>query len=231
MSTRLVLFDLDGTLLDTAPDLAAALNLQRAEHKLAPLPFARIRPEVSHGSPALLRLGFGIRHDDSRYAGMRARLLAIYRERLSRETRFFPGTEALLASIEQRGLRWGVVTNKPAALTEPLLDAFQLRERAVCVVCADSCVRRKPEPDGLLRACAFAATAPAESLYVGDAREDVLAAHAAGMSVALALYGYLGADDEPGSWQADYLLSRPADLLAVFADPPAIAAARPDVNA
>lgn len=210
---RLVLFDLDGTLLDTAPDLGAALNIQRAEHNLAPLAFEDIRPQVSHGSPALLKLGFGIRPDDSRYAGMRTRLLEIYRERLSRETRFFPGIESLLTQLEHLGLLWGVVTNKPIALTEPLLDAFQLRTRAVCVVGGDSTARRKPYPDGLLQACTLADIAPAAAVYVGDARQDIVAAHAAGMYAALALYGYLGADDEPAKWGADVVLQQPGELL------------------
>lgn len=215
---QLVLFDLDGTLLDTAPDLGAALNMQRAEHNLAPLPFTDIRPQVSHGSPALLKLGFGIRPDDSRYAGMRTRLLDIYRARLSRETRFFPGVEILLAQIEQSGLRWGVVTNKPMALTEPLLEAFHLRTRAACVVGGDSTARRKPYPDGLLRACELTASAPADSVYIGDARNDVVAAHAAGMRAALVLYGYLSPADQPAAWAADVLLQKPGDLSAWLAN-------------
>lgn len=210
---RLVLFDLDGTLLDTAPDLGAALNAQRAEHNLAPLAFEDIRPQVSHGSPALLKLGFGVRPDDSRYAGMRTRLLEIYRARLSRETRFFPGIEPLLVQLEHRGLRWGVVTNKPIALTEPLLDAFRLRTRAVCVVGGDSTARRKPYPDGLLQACTLAHIAPAAAVYVGDARQDIVAAHSAGMRAALVLYGYLSAEDQPATWNADLVLQQPGELL------------------
>lgn len=210
---QLVLFDLDGTLLDTAPDLGAALNTQRAEHNLPPLAVTDIRPAVSHGSPALLKLGFGVRPDDSRYAGMRTRLLDIYRARLSRETRFFPGVEALLAQLEQSGLRWGVVTNKPIALTEPLLAAFHLHARAACVVGGDSTVRRKPYPDGLLRACELVAIEPAATIYIGDARNDVVAAHAAGMRAALVLYGYLSSTDQPDTWAADVLLQSPGDLL------------------
>ncbi|MGH8403637.1 MAG: HAD family hydrolase, partial [Gammaproteobacteria bacterium] len=115
---QLVLFDLDGTLLDTAPDLGAALNQQRAEYNLPPLSQELIRPVVSQGSSALLKLGFGIAPNDSKYAGMRARLLEVYRGCLNQETRFFPGMETLLKKLEQRGLLWGVATNKPAALTE-----------------------------------------------------------------------------------------------------------------
>lgn len=215
---HLVLFDLDGTLLDTAPDLSAALNAQRAEYNLAPLPPESIRQEISHGSPAMLKLAFGVEPEDSRYAGMRARLWELYREHLSRETRFFTGVEAMLMQLEQRGWRWGIVTNKPATLTEPLLDAFQVRERAVCIVSGDSTPRRKPYPDGLLHACTLAAADPAATVYIGDARQDVQAAHAAGMRAVLALYGYLGANDQPDAWEADGLLQKPEDLLAWLTD-------------
>lgn len=213
MSTRLILFDLDGTLLDTAPDLGATLNTLRGEHKLPPLPAERIRPLVSHGSPALLKLGFGIEPQDSRYAGMRTRLLDIYRGCLNRETRFFPGVEYLLGELDRHTLRWGIVTNKPAALTEPLVAAFHLHTRAACVVSGDSTPRRKPHPDQLLHACTLAGVRPQDASYVGDAERDVQAAHAAGMRAVVALYGYIGAEDRPQSWQADGLLVEPADLL------------------
>ena len=219
---QLILFDLDGTLLDTAPDLGAALNTLRADHNLPPLSAERIRPLVSHGSPALLKLGFGIEPQDSRYAGMRARLLDIYRNCLSRKTRFFPGIEVLLEELEQRALRWGIVTNKPAALTQPLVETFQLHTRAVCVVSGDSTPRRKPHPDQLLHACALAGVEPQTAAYVGDAERDVEAAHSAGMRAVVALYGYIGDDEQPQNWQADGLLVAPADLLG-WLDNPAMA--------
>lgn len=210
---QLILFDLDGTLLDTAPDLGAALNAQRAEHRMPPLPQERIRPVVSHGSPALLKLGFGIEPNDSRYATMRARLLEIYRGCLHRETRMFRGVDTLLHALEQGALRWGVVTNKPGALTLPLLEAFDLKQRAACIVSGDSVPRRKPHPDQLLHACVLAGALPQETIYVGDAERDVQAAHAAGMRALVALYGYIGNDEHPESWQADALLAAPGDLL------------------
>ncbi len=209
----LILFDLDGTLLDTAPDLGTALNTQRAEHKLSPLPPERIRPIVSHGTPALLKLGFGIEPNDSRFAGMRVRLLEIYRGCLNQETQLFPGIEAVLLNIEQRGMRWGIVTNKPGALTEPLLQAFNLNERAACVVSGDTTPRRKPHPDQLLHACTLTGCSPANSIYVGDAQRDVEAAHAAGMRALVALYGYIDVSESPADWQADGLLRNPAELL------------------
>jgi len=209
----LILFDLDGTLLDTAPDLGTALNTQRAEHKLAPLPQERIRPIVSHGSPALLKLGFGIEPNDSRYAGMRARLLEIYRGCLSQETRLFPGIDAVLLDLEHRGMRWGIVTNKPGALTEPLLQAFNLNQRTACVVSGDTTPRRKPHPDQLLHACALTSCSPANSIYVGDAQRDVEAGRAAGMQTLVALYGYIDSSEQPTDWGADGLLEKPTDLL------------------
>ena len=209
----LILFDLDGTLLDTAPDLGTALNTQRAEHKLAALPQETIRPVVSHGSPALLKLGFGIEPNDSRYAGMRARLLEIYRSCLSQKTCLFSGIEEVLQDLEQRGMRWGIVTNKPGALTEPLLQTFQLHQRAACVVSGDTTPRRKPHPDQLLHACTLTGCSPTSSLYVGDAQRDVEAAHAAGMQALVALYGYIDVNEKPDAWQADGLLEKPADLL------------------
>ncbi|MGB9430173.1 MAG: HAD-IA family hydrolase [Gammaproteobacteria bacterium] len=210
---QLILFDLDGTLLDTAPDLGAALNKQRAEHKLGPLLQERIRPVVSHGSPALLKLGFGIEPNDSRYAGMRARLLEIYRSNLNSGTQFFPGMVSVLRELGHRHLPWGIVTNKPGALTEPLLQAFGLQQRAACVVSGDTTPRRKPHPDQLLHACALTRCKPMHSLYVGDARRDVEAAHAAGMRALVATYGYIDVSEQPADWQADGLLEKPADLL------------------
>ena len=168
---------------------------------------------VSHGSPALLKLGFGIEPNDSRYAGMRARLLAIYHDCLSCETRFFPGVETVLQELERRALRWGIVTNKPGALTEPLLKAFDLHQRAACVVSGDTTPRRKPHPDQLLHACVLTACNPADSIYVGDAQRDVEAAHAAGMRALVALYGYIDNSEQPIDWQADGLLEKPTDLL------------------
>jgi phosphoglycolate phosphatase len=217
MSVRLLLLDLDGTLLDTAPDMGAALNLLRGEHKLPPLPQERIRPHVSHGAPALLKLGFGLEPQDTRYAEMRARYLAIYQQHLAEETRLFNGMEAVLERFDKTRLPWGVVTNKPGWLTEPLLDAFGLRQRAACVVSGDSLARRKPHPEPLLHACTTCGVSVEESAYVGDAQRDVEAAHAAGMRAVVALYGYLGEDEMPTSWKAEHLIQHPSDLLTWLA--------------
>jgi N-acetyl-D-muramate 6-phosphate phosphatase len=213
MPIRLILFDLDGTLLDTAPDLGGALNALRTEYNLNPLPADMIRPVVSHGAPALLKIGFGIAPNDSRYSSIRNRLLELYSERITQETSYFPGVESLLKELERRKLTWGVVTNKPSHLTDPLLRAFGLYERAACVVSGDTTPRRKPHPDQLLYACDLCEVGPAQSLYFGDAQRDVQAARAANMRALVALYGYIEASEQPSTWEADAMIQHPAELL------------------
>lgn len=211
---HLVLFDLDGTLADTAPDMAAALNQLRAEESLPPLPFAAIRPEVSHGSPAMLKLGFDIATDAPAYPALRQRFLDLYEAQLCRKTVLFPGVPDLLDAIERQSLRWGIVTNKPGWLTDPLLEQLALTSRATCVVSGDTTPNRKPHPDPLLHACQLASTSPAACVYVGDAVRDVQAAHAAGMATVVARYGYIADHEQPDDWGADYLIESPADLLS-----------------
>ncbi len=209
-----VLFDLDGTLLDTAPDLVGALNRLRAEHGLAPLPYAGLRAVASHGSAAMVRAGFGIADDAPGFAALVARFVALYRDGLAEATAPLPGIEAVLAALEARGLRWGVVTNKPAALTGPLMAALGLAARAACIVSGDTLPTRKPDPAPMLHACALAGVSPAECLYIGDAERDVEAGRRAGMVTLAARFGYLGADDRPEAWGADGIVDAPEDILA-----------------
>ncbi|MHB8453137.1 MAG: HAD family hydrolase [Acidiferrobacterales bacterium] len=210
---RTVLFDLDGTLADTAPDLGLALNALLHEQGLAPLPYERIRPEASHGARALLRLGFGITPEHPRYDALRHRFLELYAAGLCRETRLFPGISELLAALRQRGLNWGIVTNKPAFLTEPLVRELGLAEAAACVVSGDTTANAKPHPEPLLHACARAGSTPSECLYVGDAARDIEAGRVAGMQTLVALFGYIGERDDPNSWGADGLVPSPAGIL------------------
>jgi phosphoglycolate phosphatase len=210
---RTVLFDLDGTLLDTAPDLAAALNAVRTEQGQPPLPFEQIRPVVSHGGIALIELGFGLIRTDPAFEPLRQRLLAIYRDNLAVRTRLFPGMAALLAALEQRGLNWGVVTNKPGWLTDPLLSALGLYTRAACVVSGDTLEQRKPHPAPLLHACALAGSRPEQCVYVGDAQRDIEAGRNAGMHTLVALFGYLQPQDDPHAWAADAAVREPAGIL------------------
>lgn len=208
-----VLFDLDGTLLDTAPDLAYALNRVRAEEGLDAMPYERIRPQVSNGARALVLLGFGGDERHPRFEIRRQRLLAVYHANLCRETRLFAGMDLVLSAIERSGGRWGVVTNKPGWLTEPLLDTLGLLDRAACVVSGDTVARRKPHPDPLLRAAQLAAAVPAECVYVGDARRDVEAARAAGMGMLAAAFGYVDAAEDPAHWGADAVIASPTEIL------------------
>ena len=201
------------TLLDTAPDLADALNAVRTEQGYAALPFEKIRPVVSHGGIALIELGFGLDRNDPAFEALRQRLLAIYRANLAVRTRLFPGMEALLAGLEQRGLNWGVVTNKPGWLTEPLLAALDLYARAACVVSGDTLEQRKPHPAPLLHACALAGSQPEQCVYVGDAQRDIEAGRNAGMHTLVALFGYLQPQDDPQAWAADATVAEPAAIL------------------
>ncbi|HTT07779.1 MAG TPA: HAD-IA family hydrolase [Gammaproteobacteria bacterium] len=210
---QLVLLDLDGTLADTGPDLAYALNTVRAEERRPALPYAHIRPQVSHGARALIRLGFGGQETEPDFERRRQRLLDVYRENLCVRTKLFPGMAAVLAGIERLGLRWGVVTNKPAWLTDPLLAAMQLDKRVTCVVSGDTVTPRKPHPNPLLHAARAAGVEPAQCVYIGDAERDVQAGKAAGMHTLVAAFGYLDTDDNPRAWGADAIINQPSDIL------------------
>lgn len=213
---RCLLFDLDGTLVDTAPDLAATLNALRAEHGQMPLPFDTIRPHVSHGARAMVRVGFAIDEGDARFTTLRERFLALYRERLMTNSRLFDGMDTVLAALENRGVKWGIVTNKPAWLTEPLLAGLGLASRAACIISGDTTRNRKPHPEPLLHASALVGIAPEHCLYIGDARRDIEAGRAAGMKTLVALFGYLGEDDSPHEWDADGTIDDPLDILDWF---------------
>jgi phosphoglycolate phosphatase len=209
---RAILFDLDGTLLDTAPDMAGALNGLRAERRLAPLPYATVRPQVSHGAARLVKLGFPDADADT-FAALQARFLEIYSGALSRETRLFDGMDGVLTGLATRGLKCGIVTNKPSWLTDPLLAQLGLTSRFACVVSGDTVSERKPHPMPMLHAARVAGVAPRECVYVGDAERDIQAAHAAGMPGLAAAYGYVGSDEDLGSWGADGVIAGPRDLL------------------
>jgi N-acetyl-D-muramate 6-phosphate phosphatase len=212
MALRAVLFDLDGTLLDTAPDMVGALNALRREELLAPMPYDTIRSAVSHGAARVVKTGFP---DASPETSLRLqqRFLEIYRSALSRETRLFPGMSEVLDALESSGIKSGIVTNKAAWLTEPLLAELGLRARFACVVSGDTLAERKPHPAPLLHAAALAEVLPGDCIYVGDAERDVQAAHAAAMPALVANYGYLRADEDSARWGGDGYLQRPLDLL------------------
>ena len=210
---KAVLFDLDGTLADTAGDLAYALNATLQHYGHAPLPFERIRPVVSHGGIALIRLGFGLQPEDPGFEDKRQYLLKIYQENICRQTRLFDGMAQVLEHLEQQRKPWGIVTNKPSWLTDPLMEQLPLPATTSCIVSGDTCAHNKPHPQPLLYACKLLNSAPEQTLYVGDAERDIQAGKAARMPTACACYGYLQAQDQPRQWGADYQLAHPLELL------------------
>jgi N-acetyl-D-muramate 6-phosphate phosphatase len=209
---RAVLFDLDGTLLDTAPDLVSALNAVRVEQGRAPLAFDLARTQVSHGSSGLIRLGFPDLSGEPLEA-LRLRLLDVYSVHLAVGTRLFDGCQQVLDYLTKHDMPWGIVTNKPAFLTQPLLVTLKLDQLAACVVSGDTLPQRKPHPAPLQLAASQLQIAPGHCLYVGDAERDVQSARAAGMPVLVARYGYLGPDDDPASWQPDGHIDSPLQIL------------------
>ena len=211
-SIRSVLFDLDGTLLDTASDLGAALNELRAQHGLESLPQSSIRPYVSKGTAALVEIGLGAASPVEQDARIK-RFLALYRDRLADETRPFDEVPELLNALEQRGILWGIVTNKVAWLAEPLLAALGLASRARVIVCGDTLAERKPSPIPLLYAAQRMSVLAAECLFLGDAQCDMQAAHAAGMIAIGARFGYVADADMPESWPAHAWIDSPIELL------------------
>lgn len=216
VSTRAVLLDLDGTLLDTAPDMVGTLNDLRRENGLAPVPFEQARRQVSHGATALVRLGFP-EAVDSVFAALREQFLEIYSRRLCVETTVYEGIGEALARLESDGIAWGIVTNKPGWLTEPLLERLALHQRARVVVSGDSVPERKPHPAPLLHAAERLGIAPAQCIYIGDAERDVLAARAAGMKVFVALFGYISPDEQPRQWPATGWLDTPQAMSEFLA--------------
>jgi len=224
-----VLFDLDGTYADTAADMGAALNQLLARHGRPPLPPALIRPHVSHGARGLLKLGFDLTPEDPAFAALRAEYLALYAADICCHTRPFDGMEALIQRLLDQGLAWGIVTNKPGWLTEPLLAAMDPRPTPACVVSGDTAARPKPHPDPLLHACALLGLDPARCWYVGDDARDILAGRAAGMATLAAGWGYLGTESHPREWGADGLAEHPLAVLDWLAGdrPPTAPPSRP----
>jgi 2-phosphoglycolate phosphatase len=208
-----IFFDLDGTLLDTAPDLAHALNFLLTKYQQPTLSIEKIRPLITEGSPGLLCHGFQISLVDPLFKTLRTEFLAVYRECLNQKTQFFPGIENVLSYLDQQKIIWGIVTNKPGWLTEPLMTYFNLTHRYRCLVSGDTLAQYKPAPEPLWHACALASVTPQHCVYIGDAESDVRAAKAAGLLSMVAKYGYIAPHHNPEHWQADYLIDTPEDIL------------------
>ncbi|MDJ0776317.1 MAG: phosphoglycolate phosphatase [Gammaproteobacteria bacterium] len=208
-----VLFDLDGTLVDTAPDMGGALNNLLREENLAPLPLEQIRPYVSQGGLVLTRLGFADKVADTEIEPLRQRFLHHYRAIVADESRLFDGFAAVLDDLEARGLAWGIVTNKPEWLTWPLLEQLGLATRAAVVIGGDTLERRKPDPMPLQVAAERIRIDPASCVYLGDDERDIVAGRAAGMKTLVADWGYIEASIDTAAWQADGSVASPGELL------------------
>ena len=204
--------------MDTAPDLGHALNLLLQRHGKAPLSDAAIRPFASHGSRGLIGLGFGITPQDANFIHMRDEYLNIYDTVFTRSPKLLPGIAELLQAIENKGLKWGIVTNKPRRFTVGLIESMglNLENRAACVVCGDDAPQPKPSPATLLLACSQVGVKPENCMYVGDAERDVQAGKAAGMKTVVALFGYIDVSDKPSEWGADALINTPKELLKII---------------
>lgn len=210
---RSVLFDLDGTLADTAPDLANALNQVRAEQGLMPLPLQTIRFEVSNGAAALVKLGFNIDVDHRDFEPLRLRLLEFYQQDIAAQTRLFDGMQEVLNTLEALNILWGVVTNKPARFTHPLLEALGVSRRAACIVSGDTLEKKKPYPEPILHACDLVGCKPHETVYVGDAQRDIESGRRAGTKTLVALFGYIGDHLQPQQWGADGMVETPQHII------------------
>ncbi len=212
----MILFDLDGTLVDTAPDLGYALNLQRERHGLAPLSMNTIRPFASHGSKGLLNIGFGLGPEDETFEEMRIEYLDLYNQVFTRSPTLFDGVGDLLATLHQRNIKWGVVTNKPRRFAAPLIESMRLNSPMACLVCGDDATLPKPAPDTLFLACKQGAANPNDCFYVGDAQRDIEAGNAASMKTIVALWGYIDASDQPMTWGANFSIQHPSELIALI---------------
>jgi 2-phosphoglycolate phosphatase len=210
---KTVLFDLDGTLLDTAGDLGFALNKLAEREGLPPVPMDKIRIVASDGSKALLKLAFQMDEDHPQFASFREAFINFYTQHLSVNTKLFPGMDKVLDQLDDYQIPWGVVTNKPSQLAKALLNDLDLADRCVCIVGGNCVDRLKPHPDSLLLACKLSNCTPKECVYVGDAERDIEAAKYAGMRSIVALYGYLTPHCSPEIWHADYYIDQPKDLL------------------
>jgi 2-phosphoglycolate phosphatase len=208
-----VLFDLDGTLADTAGDLGGALNHLRVARGLAPLPLDALRPYASAGARGLIGVGLDIHPGHAEYDQLRLDFLDAYVGCLADTTALFDGMAALLDQLESLGLKWGVVTNKPHRFTVPVMEGLNLMTRAGTVISGDTTAHAKPHPLPLLKACEELGVAPGRCLYVGDDLRDIQAAQAAHMPSAAAAWGYIGHNGEIASWGADVIAAQPLDLL------------------
>lgn len=212
-----ILFDLDGTLADTAPDLGESVNILLLEEGRLQIPLETLRPFTSQGVRGLLKAGFSIDVAHPAYERLSQRFLAIYAERLCHATRLFDEIPELLDTLEQMSLAWGIVTNKRMRFTDPLVELLQLTPRTTCVVSGDTTAEAKPSPLPILHACQLLNCRPERTLYVGDDRRDIVAGNAAGCKTVAVSYGYLGDSGPLHTWGADLIIDRPSELAEYLA--------------
>ena len=213
---KALLFDLDGTLLDTAPDFITALNRQLALHDLSSLPDEAIRLSVTNGSVGLIEAGFGMPQDDPRFEPLRAEFLELYFANLADRTALFEGLQPVLDKCVSSDIPWGIVTNKPWHYTESTLLQLDLMAGAATVICPDHVTHPKPDPEALFLACSEIATAPADCLYVGDHVRDIVAGRDAGMRTIAAGWGYIDEDEDILGWQADWVVDQSQQLYSLL---------------
>lgn len=208
-----VLFDLDGTLVDTAPDLAAALNVALVQNQHAELPYDAIRPIVSNGANALIELGFGSKISPTEHEKIKRTLISHYQQNIANKSTLFDGLNEALLHLEKHQIPWGIVTNKPEHLTTPLLVELGLNNRASSIVCGDQVKHPKPHPESILLACKQMNISPNNAIYIGDAERDIRAGRLAGLKTIACAFGYIPDTDNINDWQADKQVEKPAELL------------------
>ena len=211
---RALLFDLDGTLADTAPDLAAAVNLLRTARGMQPSPYELLRPVASAGARGLIGVAFGMTPEDPGYDALRVSFLDHYAAQIADNTTLFEGITELLLHLQEQGLQWGIVTNKPARYTDALVPQIGLQQ-AGCVISGDTTAHAKPHPEPLLEAARRLNLKPEDCWYIGDDLRDIVAGKAAGMPSIAAAWGYCG-NSEPLAWNADAIAAHPLDLISML---------------
>ncbi|HEY9121316.1 MAG TPA: phosphoglycolate phosphatase [Marinobacter sp.] len=212
----IVLFDLDGTLIDTAPDFIRCLNELRQAHELPALPASHIRGSVSNGARAMIQVGFGLEPEHPEYLEKHTAFLDLYEAGVAVETALFEGMEIILKGLEARGIPWGIVTNKPVRFAAPLIKALDLAERCAALICPDHVTDRKPHPEALLLACREVGADPANGVYVGDHERDIEAGRNAGMTTIAVRYGYIEQPEAVDLWQADIVADTVSDLAKLL---------------
>lgn len=210
---KAVLFDLDGTLIDTAPDLTYALNQLRQEQRMPELPISTIRCIANLGSKAMLKQAFDMEESNPAYPALRQKFFTLYQKHILDSTQLFPNVEKVLAYLDERNIPWGIVTNKLTKHAKELLSGLGLIRRTDCLICGDTLAKSKPDPLPILHACNMLGVKPKDCLYVGDAVTDVIASKAAGTKSLVALYGYIHHDDDPRTWQADGYVNEPIEII------------------